>query len=43
MGAGRDAAMGAMRMGADAKRAVEIANELCVGSGLGVDTLRFEP
>jgi hypothetical protein len=43
MGAGRDAAMGALRMGADAKRAVEVANALCTDCGQGVDTLRFEP
>jgi hypothetical protein len=42
MGAGRDAAMGALRMGADAKTAVEVANELCTACGLGVDTLRFD-
>ena len=41
MGSGRDFAYGAMDMGADAIRAVEIANKYDTGSGLGIDFLRF--
>lgn len=36
-GAGRDFAMGAMAMGADAQKAVEIACRFSVGCGLGID------
>lgn len=36
-GAGADYAMGAMAMGADARRAVEITNEHSEGCGFGVD------
>ena len=36
-GSGRDWAMGAMAMGADARKAVEIANQFCTGCGLGVE------
>lgn len=36
-GAGQDYAMGAMAMGADARRAVEIANTYCEGCGFGVE------
>lgn len=42
MGSGRDFAYGALEMGADAVRAVEIANKYDVGSGMGVDTLVFD-
>ena len=35
-GSGREFAAGALLMGADAKRAVEITNQLCNGCGLGV-------
>lgn len=38
-GSGRDYALGAMSMGADAKTAVEIASRYCVYCGLGVDVL----
>lgn len=36
-GAGRDYALGAMAMGADAVQAVEIASRYCASCGLGVD------
>lgn len=36
-GSGSEIAIGAMAMGADAIRAVELANEFAVGCGLGVD------
>jgi hypothetical protein len=36
-GEGAAFAIGAMAMGADARRAVEVANELCVSCGFGVD------
>jgi len=36
-GVGREAALGAMAMGADARRAVEIASEWVMGCGRGVD------
>lgn len=38
-GSGRDFAVGAMAMGADAKRAVEIAATHCISVGGGIDTL----
>ena len=38
MGSGHEAARAAMIMGADAKRAVEVASELVVTCGDGVDT-----
>lgn len=41
IGSGRGEALGAMAMGADARRAVEIASRLNVGCGLGVDVIRF--
>jgi len=41
-GAGADFAMGAMAMGADARRAVEVANQFSTGCGLGCDTMTFE-
>ena len=39
-GSGREFAAGALLMGADAKRAVEITNQLCNGCGLGVQVER---
>lgn len=36
-GSGRDYAMGAMEMGADAIKAVEIASKHCTGCGMGID------
>jgi ATP-dependent protease HslVU (ClpYQ) peptidase subunit len=39
MGNGREVALGAMAMGADAKRAVEVASGICEGCGQGVDFL----
>lgn len=36
-GSGRDYAMGALAMGADARKAVEIASKFCITCGLGVD------
>jgi len=36
-GSGRDFALGALAMGADARQAVEIASRLCVSCGLGID------
>ena len=36
-GNGRDYAIGAMAMGADAKQAVEVANRFCISCGGGVD------
>lgn len=42
MGAGRDFAMGALAMGADARQAVEITNRFSMYCGNGVDTMRFE-
>ena len=41
-GSGRDFAYGAMAMGADAVRAVEIANQYDVHCGGGVDVLTFD-
>ena len=38
-GSGRDYAMAAMAMGADAVKAVEITNQFCASTGLGVDSL----
>jgi 20S proteasome alpha/beta subunit len=40
-GSGRDYALGAMEMGADAVRAVEIASKFESGCGNGIDTLTF--
>lgn len=42
MGSGRDVAMGAMAMGADAKQAVEIASEICSGCGMGIDVIQLK-
>jgi ATP-dependent protease HslVU (ClpYQ) peptidase subunit len=42
-GSGCDFAYGAMAMGADASRAVEVASEFDIYCGRGVDTLAFEP
>lgn len=39
IGSGRDFALAAMHMGADARRAVEVATHFCPDCGLGVDTL----
>lgn len=41
MGSGRDFAYGALEMGADAVRAVEIASKYESTCGMGVDTLTF--
>jgi hypothetical protein len=41
-GSGQDYAMGALAMGATAKRAVEIAGELSTTCGLGVDVFDLE-
>lgn len=38
-GQGREVAAGAMAAGADARRAVEIANAICSGCGFGVDAV----
>lgn len=43
LGSGRDVARTAMHLGLDARRAVEIANELCTECGNGIDTLTLEP
>ena len=39
LGSGGDAAMATMALGFDARRAVEIACEVCTGCGGGIDTL----
>lgn len=39
MGNGRDFALAAMRMGADARRAVEVACYFCPDCGIGVDSI----
>lgn len=41
-GSGAEVAYGAMVMGADAIRAVEVASEMLTTCGMGVDTLTFE-
>lgn len=41
-GAGRDFALGAMAMGADARKAVEIASKFNVYCGMGVEAFDFE-
>lgn len=41
-GAGRDFALGAMAMGADARKAVEVACQFSTHCGLGVDAIDFE-
>lgn len=41
-GSGRDFAYGAMAMGADARKAVEVASTYDVDCGHGVDTLSFD-
>lgn len=41
-GCGRDFALAAMHMGANARRAVEVASALSVGCGDGVDYLTFD-
>lgn len=40
-GSGRDVAIGALAMGADARRAVEVASQFNTGCGLGVDEMEF--
>lgn len=40
-GSGRDYALAAMAMGADATKAVEIASQLDPSCGMGIDTLTF--
>lgn len=42
IGAGCDAAMAAMHLGCNAKTAVEVACEICVGCGNGVDVLETD-
>jgi 20S proteasome alpha/beta subunit len=42
MGSGRDFAYGALEMGADAVKAVEVAIKYDTNSGMGVDTLTFD-
>lgn len=42
-GSGCEFALGAMKMGASAVKAVEIASELCSSCGLGVDAFEIEP
>ena len=42
IGSGRDFAFGALAMGADAKKAVEIACLYEASCGMGIDTLTFE-
>lgn len=42
-GAGADVAMGAMAMGADAVKAVEIASQICPSCGFGIDSFTCEP
>lgn len=42
LGIGRDAAMAAMYLGCDAKKAVEVASAVCVGCGNGIDTLELK-
>lgn len=41
-GSGLEAAVAAMHMGADAARAVEIANIVTTGCGMGVDVVRLD-
>ena len=41
-GSGRDFALGALAMGADATKAVEIACKLCATCGMGIDTFRID-
>jgi ATP-dependent protease HslVU (ClpYQ) peptidase subunit len=42
IGSGADYAMGAMAVGADAKRAVEVTSDLYCRCGLGVDVLHHD-
>ena len=42
IGSGRDFAATAMFLGHDARRAVEVASQLCGYCGLGIDTLTLE-
>ena len=41
IGSGQDFAIGAMEMGADAKKAIEIASKFDIHSGLGIDVLYY--
>lgn len=41
-GAGQDFALGALAMGADARKAVEIANQYSIGCGFGVEAYDLE-
>jgi hypothetical protein len=42
MGSGGDYAFGAMEMGADAVKAVEVATKFDINTGMGVDVLHYE-
>jgi len=42
IGSGRDFAMAAMHLGCTAKQAIEVATELDIHTGNGIDTLTFE-
>ena len=42
-GSGLEAALAAMHMGADAVRAVQVANAVCTGCGNGVDSVSLTP
>lgn len=41
-GSGRDFALGALAMGADARKAVEVANQFCISCGMGVEAYDLE-
>lgn len=41
IGSGRGEALGAMAMGAGARKAVQVASRFSIGCGLGVDVVRF--
>lgn len=41
-GEGRDFAYGALEMGANAIKAVEVASKYCISCGMGIDVLSFE-
>lgn len=42
LGSGREVAIGAMAMGANAVQAVEVASHFCSGCGMGVDSITFK-
>jgi ATP-dependent protease HslVU (ClpYQ) peptidase subunit len=42
-GSGQDFALGALAMGADARKAVEIASQFSTDCGLGVEAIEVEP